>query len=197
MASIKVFTGPMGALKTTRLLHELNHYSTPSKQRVLLVCHNIDDRNREGISTHLYGNSNLKIPLGIYIDVFYTNNLEEVPLFYTNEKGETKHYPIIGIDECQFFKGLVDFVKKNMFKPYLTIICSGLSYDRNNEEFGETSKLLPYATHFEKTPAVCSKCDFETHRPAAYTYCNQKHDGKILIGGLDLYEPRCAMHYYE
>lgn len=196
MASIKVFTGPMGASKTTRLLHELNHYSTPSKQRVLLVCHGEDDRNPEGVSTHLYGDISLKIPLGKYVDVYKTKNLSDVPLSYKGTDGETKFYPIIGIDECQFFDNLVEFAKDNMLNPNLTLIFAGLSYDKENKEFGETSKLLPYATHFEKIPAVCSRCQFKNHLPAAYTYCYQKTDDQVLIGGLDLYEPRCAIHYF-
>lgn len=198
MATIKVFTGPMGASKTTRLMYELNHYSTPSKNRVLLICHEGDCRNENGISTHLYGDDKLTLPVGRYVDIVRVKNLSDITsTVYIDECGIEREYSMIGIDESQFFDDLLEFVKSKILKKGLTIIVAGLSFDKNNEPFGQTSLLLPYATHFEKYPAVCSKCDYEFHSPAAYTICNDDSKDQVIIGGMGLYEPRCAFHFFE
>lgn len=182
----------MASGKTSKMLDILHKFSNVTKERVLLVNFSGDDRASQdsGISTHMYGDSSYKIPIGKYIDTIRVNALSDIP----QEKVDS--YNMIGIDEAQFYPDLHKFAMSNITND-LKLYIAGLSFDSDNEVFGEVSKLLHIATTFEKLSAICSKCDPKSMVPAGFTYSSKKKDSVVCIGGLDLYMPLCMMHYYD
>lgn len=190
MAFIHIYTGPMASGKTSKMLDILHRYSNVTKDRVLLINFLGDHRSTStnGISTHLYGDYNQDLPLGKYIDVARVNVLFDVK--------NVEDYSIIGIDEAQFFPDLELFIKKYLTFNNLTFHISGLSYDSDNNIFGQINNILPYSTTYEKMSAICSRCDPKKMIPAGFTICNINKNDIITIGGLDIYQPVCLFHYY-
>lgn len=199
MASINIYTGPMASGKTSKMIEQLHKYSNVTKEKVLLITFEGDDRVcsdtnpcdgcYHGVSTHVYGDSSMKIPIGKYIDTMRVNCLEEIGEEYLMK------YNIMGIDESQFFPDLESFVRKYGKNDKFTFYISGLSFDSDNKPFGQTLNLLDIATTFEKMTAICSLCDPRSMKPAAFTYAEAKKTNVIAIGGLEMYKPLCYFHY--
>jgi len=57
--------------------------------------------------------------------------------------------------------------------------------------FREVEMMLPWATRVEKCAAVCTECG----RDAYYTHRKETAEDEILVGGAELYEPRCFRHH--
>lgn len=194
MAQIHVHTGPMASGKTSKMLHNLHKYSNVTRERVLLINFRGDSRANDsetGVSTHMYGDSSAKVPLGKYVDahkVYRLSDLDHLNIF--------DNYNMIGIDEAQFYPDLKDFIVNNLHKNCIFHI-AGLSYDSDNNEFGELLKIQQFCTTFEKMSAICSECNPRSMTPAGFTYCEQLKESVVTIGGLDIYKPLCLRHYLE
>jgi thymidine kinase len=188
MAIIQIYTGPMASGKTSKMLDQLHKYSNVTKERVLLVLFKGDTRS-SGISTHMYGDSSKKIPIGKYIDTIMVDKLEDII--------SISGYNIIGIDEAQFFTDLEEFVRRNSIYEKYTFHISGLSFDSNNKPFGYLMNLLDIATTFEKMTAICSRCDPRIMSPAGFTFAEVPKESVVKIGGLDMYRPLCYKHFLE
>ena len=194
MAAIHIYTGPMASGKTSKMLDTLHKYSNVTKERVLLINFEGDDRGKDpghGVTTHSYGDSSAKIPLGIYVDTIRCTEL----LSISHKKLDS--YTMIGIDEAQFFTDLKEFINRNKRNSKLMIYVSGLAYDSNNNPFGQISELLNVATTFEKMTAICSICDPRSMTPAGFTYASKSKESVISIGGLEMYKPLCFKHYLD
>ena len=191
MASINIYTGPMASGKTSKMMEKLHKYSNVTKERVLLVNFKGDDRTLDshGISTHFYGDHSIKIPIGKYIDPIRVTCLDEL------DEDFLIKYNIIGIDESQFYPDLENFIRYYGKNVKFTFYISGLSFDSDNNPFGQTLNLLDIATTFEKMTAICSLCNPRSMKPAAFTYTDKKKNNVIAIGGLDMYKPLCHFHY--
>lgn len=193
MAFIHIYTGPMASGKTSKMLNHLHKYSNVTKDMVLLINYDGDDRtdSSDGVSTHMYGDSSAKIPIGKFVNairVKYLNSLDEDFI---------SRYSVIGIDESQFYPDLEEFIRKYSQNKGLTFHVSGLCFDSDNKPFGQTMNLLDIATSFEKMTAICSKCDPKTMIPAGFTAADSSKDSVVVIGGLDIYRPLCHHHYLE
>lgn len=109
-----------------------------------------------------------------------------------------KDINVVAIDEFQFISTFKesnrqedkftvnDFIEW-IIKNNKALIISGLDLDSEMKPFDNIKELLPYATHIFKHKAVCVKCGND----ATLTYCKIKKDQKELIGGSEIYEPRC------
>jgi thymidine kinase len=192
MAEIHVYTGPMASGKTSKMLSILHKYSNITKERVLLINFSGDDRVKDcssGISTHMYGDSSSKIPIGKYIDPIRVNNLNDL-----NDMDILNNYSMIGIDEAQFYPDLNAFIRKHI-RSDIKFHISGLAYDSDNKIFGQISSLLDISTTFEKMTAICSKCSHKSMTLAGFTFSTKEKDSVISIGGMDMYTPLCLKHY--
>lgn len=127
---------------------------------------------------------------------------------YVNEHPEIK---VIAIDEFQFINSYseelrkkflngtletLDFIEskidtkefvKWIIKTKRTLIISGLDLDSDLVPFANVQELLPFATHIFKHKAVCVTCGAD----ATITHCKIKKDKRNIIGGSDIYEPKC------
>ena len=57
--------------------------------------------------------------------------------------------------------------------------------------FDEIEKIMPFCTRIVKCKAVCPICQ----KDARYTLRKDKDTNEILVGGSDIYEPRCQEHH--
>lgn len=193
MASLRVFSGPMASGKTDNLLKELHKFSNVTKEPVLLINFDGDDRTdaSHGASTHMYGDSSMTIPLGKNIIPRRVENLMSLSKDYVDK------FSVIGIDEAHFYPDLLMFISRTIEDRNKTIYVAGLGYDSDNNDFGQVNLLLPHATVFTKLSAYCSECDPKSFTPAGFTAYDGEKKSAVEIGGLERYRPRCTYHYYS
>ena len=94
-------------------------------------------------------------------------------------------YPVIGIDEAQFFdQSIVDVCNLLANKGHRLII-AGLDMDFEGNPFGPMPNLMACAEDVMKVHAVC----VETGNPAGYSYRKDNSDDLVLIGEKKEYKP--------
>ena len=94
-------------------------------------------------------------------------------------------YPVIGIDEAQFFdQSIVDVCNLLANKGHRLII-AGLDMDFEGNPFGPMPNLMACAEDVMKVHAVC----METGNPAGYSYRKDNNDDLVLIGEKKEYKP--------
>ena len=95
------------------------------------------------------------------------------------------NYPVIGIDEAQFFdQSIVDICNLLANKGHRLII-AGLDMDFEGNPFGPMPNLMACAEDVMKVHAVC----METGNPAGYSYRKDNSDDLVLIGEKKEYKP--------
>jgi len=95
------------------------------------------------------------------------------------------NYPVIGIDEAQFFDlSIVDVCNLLANKGHRLII-AGLDMDYEGNPFGPMPNLMACAEDVMKVHAVC----METGNPAGYSYRKDNSDDLVLIGEKKEYKP--------
>jgi thymidine kinase len=170
-----MFIGPMFGSKTTRLIAALERYKYQGKV-ISAFKPMIDDRYSAGeIVTHNGGRIKARcVTSGADID----KHLQESPA------------EVVAIDEAFMIKDISD-VAINLYKSGVSVLISSLDLSSKAKPFKEVSKILPWATSVVKCPSVCSKCG----RDAFFTLRKFNDDRELLIGGSEMYEPRCFKHY--
>ena len=94
-------------------------------------------------------------------------------------------YPVIGIDEAQFFdQSIVDVCNLLANKGHRLII-AGLDMDFEGNPFGPMPNFMACAEDVMKVHAVC----METGNPAGYSYRKDNSDDLVLIGEKKEYKP--------
>ena len=98
--SLHVFTGAMFSGKTTRLCTEISKYADISEYPPLMISHVIDNRDdRSAVSSHSSQFKGLSHKVAS-IKVARLGNVD------------VSKYPVIGIDEAQFFPDLYEMAVK-------------------------------------------------------------------------------------
>jgi thymidine kinase len=122
--------GCMYAGKTSSLIRDI-----PTHGQSIVIDYSISDP----YSDRLYSHDNLSVPC------IKTSNLSllDVSIFDT-----------ILINEAQFFKGLVDFVKESI-DDGKTVLVYGLDGDFKRDLFGEILYLIPICDTYVKLYAKC------------------------------------------
>jgi thymidine kinase len=100
---------------------------------------------------------------------------------------------LVGIDEAQFFTN-IDRIVIDFQSLGCSVVCSGLDLDSFGSSFGKMGELLCLANVVVKHKASCAQCS----DPATKTFRKiTASTEKVLIGGTDLYEPRCHEHWMQ
>jgi thymidine kinase len=147
--------------KTTRLLSAIDRYTYQNKS-IVAFKPRIDNRyDLNEITTH----SGLKYPA---VCISSASEMKGII-------GENK-VDVVAMDEMFMVEGSAEYL---------------LELWGNGEPFEEVQKILPYATHIEKCPAVCVICQ----QDAFYTEKHKPGGENIEVGGADLYSPRCREHH--
>lgn len=166
---LSIIIGPMFSGKSSELIRRVKRAKI-GKKKVLVLKPIIDTR---------YSVSRIESHDGLAIDCI--NSELSLNIFSINE-----NYDLIAIDEAQFFKGLYNFVKKqlNLKKE---IIVAGLDGDYRRKKFGEILDLIPLSNEVIKLSAICNKCGKEAY----YTFRKTNEEKQVIIGEKDIYEARC------
>lgn len=100
---------------------------------------------------------------------------------------------VIGIDEAQFFDEELPNVCDALALRGVRVIVAGLDMDYLGNPFGPMPTLLAKADFVTKVHAICVICG----NIANYSYRKVPNDDQVMLGELDVYEPRCRICYYK
>lgn len=172
-----VYTGPMFSGKTSRLLSTLDRYKYQHK-KMMIFKPRLDDRySANEVVTHGGWRQNaVCVKSGADI-------LEHLANSSVNPN-------VVAVDEAFMIPGVTESLVW-LFMNGFTIVVSSLEMSAAGKPFHEIEKMLVWATHVEKCCAVCTICG----RDAYYTHKKQMGGSEIEVGGSELYEPRCSIHF--
>lgn len=94
---------------------------------------------------------------------------------------------VVGIDEAQFFDDGIVAVCEQLATNGIRVIVAGLDMDYTGKPFGPVPDLLAVADFITKLHAICVHCG----NIASISYRKTKQSGQVVLGELDIYEPRC------
>jgi len=138
--SVTVIIGPMFSGKTTELFRRLKREMIAGKKTILFKYSNDTRYNRGNLASSHDGKTLQAIP----VTTLVSQDIED-------------DVKVIGIDEGQFIKGLVDFCDFHATQGRI-IIVSGLDADFKRDSFERIIKLIPKAEHVIKLHSVCVQC---------------------------------------
>ena len=165
---IEVICGSMFSGKTEELIRRIKKVEL-SDEKYIIFRPKIDSRNPENkIISHAKNEISASI----------VSSPKEILDLSVN-------YPVIGIDEAQFFdQSIVDVCNLLANKGHRLII-AGLDMDYEGNPFGPMPNLMACAEDVMKVHAVC----VETGNPAGYSYRKDSSDDLVLIGEKKEYKP--------
>lgn len=172
-----VYCGPMFSGKSSSLLSRLEKYKYQHKRIIVFKPH-LDDRYSEAeVVTHCgWRTPAVRVRTGADI------------LEHLSNRHETPH--VIAVDEAFMIPGIAESLVF-LYQSGFTVIVSSLEMSASGKPFHEIEKILVWATSVEKCTAVCTVCGRDAH----YTHKKSTGGEEIEVGGGELYEPRCAMHF--
>jgi len=178
-ARLELILGCMFSGKSTELIRRLKRYKAICKN-ILVINSLKDTRSPEQV---------LKTHDGVKFNCVKTENLLDI---LTNENFTNS--AIIGIDEGQFFGDLQDFVKHALSLGKHVIVAS-LDGDSNQNVFGQTLSLIPWADEVDKLKAYCMECNDGTLAPFSKRIVQNNSDQE-LVGSNEYYSAVCRKHIF-
>ena len=165
---IEVICGSMFSGKTEELIRRIKKVEL-ADEKYIIFRPKIDSRNPENkIISHAKNEISASI----------VSSPKEILDLSVN-------YPVIGIDEAQFFdQSIVDICNLLANKGHRLII-AGLDMYYEGIPFGPMPNLMACAEDVMKVHAVC----VETGNPAGYSYRKDSSDDLVLIGEKKEYKP--------
>ncbi len=100
---------------------------------------------------------------------------------------------VVGVDEAQFFDDDIASVCDELAFRGVRVIVAGLDMDFLGNPFGQMPQLLAKADYITKLHAICVKCG----NIANYSYRKIQEGPQVVLGAMDVYEPRCRSCYQE
>lgn len=167
------YCGPMWSAKTSQMLKRLERYELKGR-RVMLFKPKVDERySTEDVVTHT---GEKKSAVAVADGKQLIEKLVEAETFPN----------VVAVDEAFMIKDIAE-VLTWLFRSGITIIVATLDISFKGKTFKEVEKILSWTTELYKCTAVCKVCG----RDAPYTYRKSQDDEDIIVGGKELYEPRC------
>jgi len=100
---------------------------------------------------------------------------------------------LVAVDEIQFFSSNVIPLLLKMVGLGKSVVVAGLDLTSQGDPFGPMPALLSVADHVEKLTAPCSVCG----SPGTRSFRKVADTSTVLVGGSDMYEPRCLSCFHE
>lgn len=172
-----IYVGPMFAQKTTKLLSHLERIKY-QKESYVVFKPKFDSRYSE---SEIVSHSGWKFPATL------VEKGSDI-LGHLAECDSDPHYVIV--DEAFMIPGVAESLTW-LYRYGFNVIVSTLDLTYNGKPFKEIEQMLPWATVVEKCTAVCTVCGND----ARYTYRKTDDEEQIIVGGSEMYEPRCHMHH--
>ena len=186
---IQLILSMMRGGKTSELIHILE--TVGYAVRALYINHKLDTRSDKAFSTH-----NVTLDVGflsekLNADMIKVQNLSEIP------DDIIKKYPVVCIDESQFYSDLPEVVTRWAEEFGIDIYVAGLSGDYRRKNFGRIHELLPLADNIKfLRDTLCSRCALSGKRvPALFTYRIDDSSGKQVEIGNENYLSICRNCY--
>lgn len=177
---LHLIIGPMFAGKSSHLIRVIRRLKAIDIP-VFVIKPSIDNRYSE---THVASHDNVKV------DCFICDKLKDAL-----KQDNYKQAKVVIVEEAQFFKDAVKFVKNATDKDKKHVIVYGLNGDYRRKPFGNILRLTALANKINKLDAYCYFCKNST--PADYTLKEKGSSERIEIGATDIYKPVCRKHYLE
>ena len=179
---LEIFIGPMWSGKTSELFKIYKRYNFCDIP-VLAINYSADvrDTSKPTITNHDQMNMNCEsgMLLSDISDIINGNCSDSFI------KGD-----IILINECQFFKDAVQWVRCAVETYNKTVYICGLDGDYKREEFNNWLCLVPFCDKITKLHSVCCGCK---KRDAIFTHRTTNESNQLLLG--EMYEPLCRHCY--
>ena len=172
--SLEVVLGPMFSGKSSYIHHMVHRYKA-LELPVLVIKPDID--NRYTIHSMIITHDKLQVPCVMWDTHRTLNRLVDIP-----ER-------LVIIEEAQFFRGLVEFVKHLVDEEGRDVVVVGLDGDWRRKPFPELLDCIPLADKVTKLTALCKRCADGT--PALFTHRLTQETAQVSVGGADAYEPLC------
>jgi thymidine kinase len=136
--------------------------------------------------------STLRSHDGLTFPATLIESTDEIPEVLYRHEMYNNPVDVVAIDEFQFFdkKTAVATIEELLcYTKLSTVLLSGLAQDSFGRPFGAMGDVLAMADNIIKLNAICSKCN----KLAAATRTSRLTDDKntILVGGSNIFEPRC------
>jgi thymidine kinase len=178
---LEVIYGPMFSGKTAELLRRVEQ-AEAAGERVAVVRPSVDTRHRGAVVSHTGARHEA-------VDVRGADELDRA----------VAGAALVAADEAQMFGSEIAAELMRLAEQGVRVVVAGLDLDFRAEPFGPMPELLAAADRVDALTARCARCGEEATltqrlragRPAPLD------DDTIVIGGTDLYEPRCAQCYAE
>jgi thymidine kinase len=189
----ELYIGCMFASKSTELIKQANRFKSIGAN-VLKINHTINNRyDTNNISTHDKMILSNCVSINTLMSLFNNKNCNK---YYNIDS-----YDVIIIEEIQFFKDAVKFVKEYVDNRGKIIIAAGLDGDFNRDIFPVIANLIPLTDKLIKLTAYCGICCDRT--PAIFSKLieinkdTENNNSNIIIGSSDKYIAVCREHYNE
>lgn len=183
--TLEVIIGPMFSGKTSELIR-LVEREVYAKRKGAIFKIAFDDRySAKQVVTHN----------GLKYDAYSVANTEE-GVKKIEEISSSNGLDAIGVDEVNFFPvAIVDILDRLADKR--KVIACGLNLNFRAEPFPSTMELAARADRVRYLSAVCVVCGQEASRTQRLIGGKPapKDSPTIVVGGKELYEPRCRDCY--
>lgn len=183
--TLEVIVGPMFSGKTSELIR-LVERDVIAKRRGAIFKVAFDER---------FGEKEVVTHNGLRYDA-YTVSSSAKGLAAIERAAATQKLDVVGVDEVNFFpRGIVGLLDR--LADERRIVACGLNLDFRAEPFRTTMELAARADRVTYLSAVCAVCGQEATRTQRLVKGRPapKRSPLIVVGGKELYEPRCRRCY--
>jgi len=181
---LELFIGPMWSGKTSELIRlhkQFNYCEVP----ILAINYKKDTRYSE---TTISSHDKREIPCVRAINLSDVSNIVDNQITSVFTKAE-----VILINEGQFFKDIVPWVKLAVDKYNKKVYICGLDGDFQRRQFGDwLGQLIPFCDKVIKLSSICADCK---NKPAIFTHRSSGESQQELIG--TNYLPLCRFCYIK
>lgn len=176
---LKTIVGPMYAGKTSSILQEIL-WITHCQHKVLVLKPDIDNRySKDHIETH----NRLSFPCYAMAD--WQEVVDKFTLMPYN-------YHTVFLDEIQFMDTEQTLHNVNsMLQNGVNVVAAGLNQDSRGIPFETTARLMALSDDIKLIEAICTVCG----KPATKTQRMSDSGGRVNVGSVGMYEPRCLDHW--
>ena len=188
MSKLYFYYSSMNAGKSTSLLQSSYNYRERG-MNTLVLSPMVDDRDGEGV---------VASRIGLKTDAT-TINPEDNIFDLIEEHHKDTHLSCVLIDEAQFLKRAQVFQLGEVCdRLKLPVLAYGIRTDFQGEPFEGSKYLLAWADNLKELKAICHcgrKATMVIRRDATGQAVTE--GAQIEIGGNDLYESTCRLHFKE
>jgi len=182
--TLTVYAGPMYAGKTTALIAELE-FNLEENKKVLVIKPVIDNR---------YSDNDIVSHDGTSLQKTTGHTVRRLGINDTLNLSDIENIDVILVDEAQFFEELCEDSIPIILQHGVDVVAVGLDMDSEGKPFGSMPYLLSLANNVYKLSGICYICGDEATRTLRKVNASSS---QVLIGGSEIYEPRCLEHWIE